>query len=292
MKNTTSQLTSYLSSFRSKRDTPLFIAELFKITLISGTVLTYCNVDVPITWNSYTYLSNSILISGLMYKGTIGVNVDSQQITISARNIDTIGGVPFLQAVQQGILDGAKIQRERVFLPSWDLPPIGSVIMFKGRVSNIESVGRTYATINVASDLILLDIEMPRNKYQPSCVHTLFDSGCSLSKATYSSIGTISSVSSRTTINWNLSDIKYQQGTVTFTSGQNIGLSRTINSSNNSSFSLAYPLNYIPSIGDSFTITQGCDHTLNTCTNKFNNLANFRGFPFVPPASTTSGFGA
>jgi hypothetical protein len=26
-----------------------------------------------------------------------------------------------------------------------------------------------------------------------------------------------------------------------------------------------------------------CDHTLSTCTTKFNNLANFRGFPFIPP---------
>jgi hypothetical protein len=35
--------------------------------------------------------------------------------------------------------------------------------------------------------------------------------------------------------------------------------------------------------GDGFTVYYGCDHTPGTCQSKFNNLANFRGFPSVPP---------
>ncbi len=46
---------------------------------------------------------------------------------------------------------------------------------------------------------------------------------------------------------------------------------------------LAYPRVNAPATGDAFTVYQGCDHTMATCKAKFNNLANFRGFPFVPP---------
>ena len=44
-----------------------------------------------------------------------------------------------------------------------------------------------------------------------------------------------------------------------------------------------YPLPFAPSPGDAFTVYAGCDHTQGTCQGRFNNLANFRGFPYVPP---------
>jgi uncharacterized phage protein (TIGR02218 family) len=49
------------------------------------------------------------------------------------------------------------------------------------------------------------------------------------------------------------------------------------------SLALMYPLPATPAAGDAFTVAFGCDHTRGTCQNRFANLANFRGFPFVPP---------
>jgi uncharacterized phage protein (TIGR02218 family) len=69
-----------------------------------------------------------------------------------------------------------------------------------------------------------------------------------------------------------------------FSSGINAGISATIKSAvAGVSLSLAYPLLNAPGTGDAFTAYWGCDHTQNTCKNKFNNLANFRGFPYIPP---------
>ena len=49
------------------------------------------------------------------------------------------------------------------------------------------------------------------------------------------------------------------------------------------SLTLGYPLQSTPAPGDTFTVYYGCDHTPGTCQSKFNNLANFRGFPYIPP---------
>jgi uncharacterized phage protein (TIGR02218 family) len=46
---------------------------------------------------------------------------------------------------------------------------------------------------------------------------------------------------------------------------------------------LMYPLPAAPATGDAFTVYAGCDHTPATCSARFANLANFRGFPYVPP---------
>ena len=293
MKITTPALLTYLNGMRSA-DAPLFVADLFTFTLASGTILTYANGDLPVAWNGYVYRANSLLVSGLKYKCSIGLNVDKQQITISARQADTIGGVPFLQAMQQGILDGAFIQRERAFFTNWNttggsLIPIGATIMFKGRVAEIGKIGRTTAEITVAGDTTLLDIDMPRRLWSPQCSHVLYDSGCSLARGAYSSAGSVTSSSSLTNIAWSAATAAYAQGSITFTSGLNAGVIRTIKAAASGALGLAYPLPNWPSIGDTFTAAQGCDHTQATCQSKFANLANFRGYPYVPPPQIMTG---
>ena len=295
MKVTSPALIAYLNALRPTSDAPLYAADLFTITLATGTVLTYCDVDQPVAWSGRVYLANSLLISGLKYKGSCGLNVDKQEITIAARSTDTLGGIPFLQALQQGAFDGATIQREKAFFSSWQvgnsgqLVPIGTVILFVGRVSEINEIGRTTAKITVASDLVLLDLDMPRNLFAPTCQHVLFDSGCGLAAGTYSSAGSVTASSSLTVVEWTGATAAYAQGTIVFTSGANEGVSATIKAAGSGWLQLAYPLPNTPSIGDAFTAAQGCDHTQATCSSKFANLARFRGFPYIPPPSIITG---
>ena len=279
-------LLAYLAAQRAAKDAPLLMADCYTLTLRGGTILTYTNADVPIALNGYSYAANSILVDGLAFKCAMGLAVDEQQITLAARPTDTIGGIPFLVAVHRGVLDGCEIQRERAFLTTWSAPPIGSVILFKGRVTKIDQVGRTSAEVTVASDLVLLDLDMPRNFYQPTCAHTLYDSGCGLIKSAFGAAGAVGTGSTAASIVWPGSSPIYAQGTLIFTSGVNIGASVGIKSATRTALALTYPMSALPAPGDAFTAYQGCDHTSATCQAKFNNLANFRGFPFVPPPTS------
>lgn len=188
MRAATTAVINYLNALRANRDATAIVADCFTFTLSTGLILTYTTADVPISLNGYAYLANSVLVDGLKFKCDVGLHVDQQQITLSARQTDTIGGVPFLQAVRNGLLDGAEIQRERAFLTDWNAAPVGSVILFKGRVGAVDSVGRTSAQVTVNSDLVLLDIDMPRNLYSPNCQHVLYDSGCALEDIQASSV--------------------------------------------------------------------------------------------------------
>lgn len=164
MKTASAALISYLDGLRSQKDAALIMADCFTFTLLSGLLLTYTNADVPVQLNGFTFLANSVLVDGLQYKSEIGLDVDQQKLTISARPTDTVQGVPFLQALCNGVFDGCEIKRERAFLSSWQTAgaPIGSVILFKGRLGTIDNVGRTTADVAVNSDLVLLDLNMPR----------------------------------------------------------------------------------------------------------------------------------
>jgi uncharacterized phage protein (TIGR02218 family) len=286
MKPTSSALLTYLNNARGNPDVPLIFADVFTFTLMSGLVLCYTDVDVSFAYNGATYLANSVRVDGLKYTAKTGLEVDQQQITIGALPTDTISaGAPFLQALRDGSFDGCEIQRNRVFFSDTiGGTAIGDVLLFKGRLGVIDEIGRTTAKFTVNSDLVLLDIDMPRNVYQPTCLHTLYDSGCTLVKNAFGTNGAVGSGSTASVINWAGSSLNFQQGSITFTSGVNVGATATVGSvAAGTSLTLLYPLESAPASGDTFTVYFGCNHTPGTCQSKFNNLANFRGFPYVPP---------
>ena len=286
MKPASSALIAYLNAARAAPDVPLLFADTFTFTLRSGLILAYTNVDVTFTYSGVTYLANSILIDGLKYKASVGLEVDQQQITVAALATDTItGGAPFLQSLRDGAFDGCEVERDRVFFSDRiGGTAVGAVTLFKGRLGTVDQIGRTSAKLTVNSDLVLLDVDMPRNIYQPTCLHTLYDSGCTLIKNAFGTNGTVGAGSTASTINWSGAAANFQQGSITFTSGVNAGVTANVNTAAAGvSLTLGYPLQSVPAAGDAFTVYYGCDHTPGTCQSKFANLANFRGFPYVPP---------
>jgi uncharacterized phage protein (TIGR02218 family) len=282
MRSAPPELIAYINQVRAQTDAQLTLANCFLFQLAMGTQLAYTDVDYPVTLNGITYAANALQISGLKFKCAIGVDPDEQQITLAAKSTDTIGGVPALSAIGKGVLDGCEVSRFLVFFDGRGGPVIGSVLLFKGRVGKVDSVGRTRAKITVNSDLILLDIDMPRNLYAPGCQHVLYDAGCTLNAANFGTDGSVESADNGT-IHWSGATDNYTQGKLLFTSGINNGLAFTVKTVSGNGLTLAYPMEDVPSIGDTFTVYFGCDHSMGTCRDKFNNLQNFRGFPFIPP---------
>ena len=284
MKSASSPVQTLLTNVMTSPDAPVAFAECFTFITTTGTQYTWTNVDYPVTYNGSTFLANGPLVQGLKYRGSVGLEVDKQQITIAARPTDTINGAPFLIALRDGAFDGAPVYRDRVFLTAPTGSVVGGIRMFQGRVSTVDSVGRTSATLTVASDLVILDYDMPRNLFSPTCLHTLYDSGCGVIRGTYSVSGTVGAGSTSNQINFSGALAGHAQGSIVFSSGANANVRATVKSVNpGASLTLMYPLPFAPATGDAFTVAFGCDHTQSTCQNTFNNLANFRGFPYVPP---------
>ncbi len=284
MKSASPALVAFLNAARANPDAPIAFADCFTFTLATGTILAYANVDQPVVYNGLTFRADGPLVQGLKYKASVGLEVDKQQITIAARPTDLVAGSPFLNALRDGAFDGATLQRDRVFMSALGQAPIGGVTLFHGRVSTVDQVGRTSATITVASDLVVLDYDMPRNLYSPTCLHTLYDAGCGVISAAYAASGAVGAGSTASLINFSGALASHAQGSLVFASGVNANLRATVKSvAVGASLSLMYPLPSPPATGDAFTVYAGCDHTQATCSSRFANLAAFRGFPFVPP---------
>ena len=78
----------------------------------------------------------------------------------------------------------------------------------------------------------------------------------------------------------------FTRGEITFTSGANAGRAMEVKAHGKAgsiaTLELWQPMAAAISAGDGFTVTPGCDKQFATCKAKFNNTANFRGFPHMP----------
>ena len=284
MKTASTALVNLINAARTAPDSTIAFADCFTFTLSTGTAYTWTNDDLPIVYNGATFIASGPLVQGLKYKASVGLEVDKQQIAIAARPTDLVNGAPLLVALRDGAFDGASVQRDRVFLTAPGGSVVGGATLFKGRVSTVDQVGRTSATLTIASDLVILDYDMPRNLFSPTCVHTLYDPGCGVVRGAYAANGTAGSGSTSSAIVFSGAAANYAQGAIVFSSGANANVRATVKSvAAGSTLNLVYPLPFAPAAGDAFTVYAGCDHTQNTCTARFSNLANFRGFPYVPP---------
>lgn len=282
MKNASPALVDFLASNRQ-----FACADLFTIIQRNGNTLRFTTADVQITSGGFSFNPYAAQVSGLRYRVVMGLETDEQTMTIAVdrSNANFLGGVPMLDAIQKGALDGARIKRERCYLDGFNNAAVGSIVLFSGIVASVERVVRTHAELKVKSDLYLLDVQMPRNKYQAACLNTLYDSQCTVDKVANTFAGVVGAGSTKQVVNWSGATAGvFWQGTITFITGQNAGHTRTIKNSTGTSFELHYPLMFTPAPGDTFAASYGCDKTMATCGTRFTNIDNFRGFPFIPPS--------
>lgn len=288
MKSASGALITLLNS-----STEFIFVDLFTFTFADASVARYTSADINIVYGGNTFFANSAGIIRGKTKTIIGIEVDTLDVKLFAdASVIAPGGLSWPAFASGGGFSGATLKLERAFSASgvWGDTTAGTVILFLGRVSTIKCL-RTEVDLTIKSELETLNVNIPRNTFQPTCVHSLYDTGCTLNKASFTSSASCNGGSTTTLINTTLTQANgyFDQGVILFTSGANSGLFRTVKSYLNSSgqITVVKPFPSAPLASDAFNIYPGCDKTKNTCNAKFSNVINFRGYPFIPVPETS-----
>ncbi len=288
MKAFTGDLRAFFDELRADPDAMAAKAECFTFTLEGGRVLRYTNADIDIDYGGHTFRADGPKLDGMKYHATLGLNVDEQELTVSCDPAFAPwpgATASFIDMLKVGVFDLCRFRREAVFFSDFIGGHLrGGVILFEGYLSRTEDAGATRATVTVSDDLVILQNQMPRNSYCVTCNHALYGDGCGLDPADFTTLASVGAGSTDRTLVTPLALFQHVGGYVEFTTGANAGLRATIkNVRVGQNLTLSYPLLYPNAVGDQFKLVDGCDHTLPTCAGHFDNRANFRGFPFVPP---------
>lgn len=289
MKYATSTLINFLAA-----NSQFFMADLYQITLQSGTVYYWTEADANLTYNGQVY--TAAVDQGtlpLLERGEIrterGLKACTMDLTLYCGQSAQLLGVSAQLAAHNGLFDNAEVLVTRVFMPTWgDTSTLGGCVMFDGTVAGCE-IGSTEVVLHVASWLQNLTVQMPRTLFLPQCSNTFGDASCQISLSSLTLSGTVASGSTTTSINGAPGSKPanyWQNGVISFTSGANSGTRAAISAyAAGGALSLVVPLPNTPAVGDAFSIYPGCSKTLAACT-AYGNSGNFRGCPFVPPAES------
>lgn len=271
---------------------PFCVANCYTITTKSGNVIRVTDADLDVVAGGFTFAKNGILIQREKITNVLGLESSTVSLTVMADDsILAPNGVPFIKAISDGFLDGATINVQKVFAADWSLMPRsiepgelkGRLHMFEGVVRDTKT-STNEAKITVVSLAYKFDVMLPLNSFGPSCSNTLYDTKCGVNKASHV-LNTTTDSAGATNFTFKVNSVtaNYLLGTVEFTSGPNTGVKRTITGINVGTgfVTVSQPFPIQPS-GENVTLYKGCDRKLTTCTTRFSNQANYRGFPYVP----------
>lgn len=266
------------------------MADLYTISTVQGAIYRYTNADIDLIVDNQIFRADGPIITRDGVSFSLGIEVDNLSLTIDATDNEKFGEIPVIQAFHNGQMDGARFKLERVFLDINTPTDTSEKVLklFEGRMVEPE-FDRYSVSVNVASDFDDLNVQMPRNLYQPSCTNTLFDIGCGLLRADHAieTVLEVGSTTARLLCQMTQPQGWFSQGVVEFLDGGNAGIKRTIRLHESGVLLLTLPVLDMPEIGQRIRVYPGCDKRIETCQSRFNNFSRFRGAPFIPVPETS-----
>ncbi|MGE4043595.1 MAG: DUF2163 domain-containing protein [Acetobacteraceae bacterium] len=257
------------------------VCTCWRITRRDGAVFRFTDHDVDLVVAGETY------IAAVGYTRTaIAANAD-----LSVDNMDVSGIFDDASITEtdlrSGLFDGAEV---RVFLVNWANPAQGTMALRRGRLGDVlvtpsgvfqsQLMGFSQVLQQTVGDL-----------FTPSCRADLGDGKCGidLDAGGWRKIATVASVTDARTFTITVEEPRavdgwFVDGVVSFTSGANAGRSMEVKAWTQAAatVTLFLPMPAQIAIGDTLTLYPGCRKTVADCRDRFANIINFRGEPFVP----------
>lgn len=239
-----------------------------------------------------TWTAKGVKVSGLKTVCEVGVDVDEQEVQLDFLPTDMFQGLTLANALLWGRFDGGTLLRDRYFAQEFGVGNVptawmGGTRLYSGKIASIDELGRSYCKFKSRSQLTALDINVPSTLFLPQCRNALYDVRCKLNRDLYRADAVVGAGSTSSVIKWSGATADYALGSLYIVTVSGVTLIRTVRDVVvGDSLLLAYPLEIAPTVGQNFTVYQGCDRSFSRCRDHFNNQVNFRGYPFVPTEDT------
>ncbi len=255
------------------------LCRCWRLSRTDGRILAFTDHDLPLSFDGTTFEPTEAL-SARALEQTTGLAVDNSEA------MGALSDAGLSEAdILAGRFDGAKVEIWRV---NW-ADPSQRLLQFRGQIGEIERVGGTFrAELRGLTEAL----NQPQGRlFQRPCRAVLGDAECGvdLSQATFRAEFAITSEPEGTIVpgpSLEQSSGWFDRGTLRVLDGPAADLVRTVKSDRVRDNLRRIELwNALPpgiAKGTRVRLEAGCDKRVGTCRKKFDNVVNFRGFPFLP----------
>lgn len=255
-------------------------ATFWRVFRSDGVTLGFTSHDLDLVFGGMTHRSapgmvpTAVRMTADLSEDNAGV--DGTLSHDSIREEDLSAGLFDQAAIEVGIVD-------------WETLEHAS--LYSGTIGRIEDDTTGFSAELRSAKQILENDLVPRTS--PTCRAEFCGKRCNLSAARFTQHVTLAE------INFDLNRVRFEaivgseyvDGILRFLKGPQTGVSFGILSANGDWLSLDRPIARGTPVGAKAELRQGCDHTLATCSGRFQNALNFRGEPFLPGNDLLSRYG-
>lgn len=187
-----------------------------------------------------------------------------------------------LAVVQSNFLSGAPPQGLSLTISRIQEVSGVSLLIWGGFVTSINVEGRVAKLVVPSAIDDALGTTLPGAYFQAACNHHLYDAMCTVNRSFFKLSTTLAAPPSGTGLVvasiGGHPDGYYGGGEIVHTAtGQRRTILQHVGTSLTITIAFRGALN-----GDAVDVYAGCDHTVTTCRDKFGNVSNFGGFPYIP----------
>jgi len=256
------------------------VATFWRIYRRDGAALAFTSHDRDLVFGGMTHRAAPGMIPAAI-RLTAELSNDSAEAQ-GALNHDSIRA----EELAAGLFDEAAIAIGAV-----DWVTLEHHTLYTGQIGRIED-DETQFSAELRSSKSLLEQDLvPRTS--PTCRAEFCGRGCGLSAARFTSVRALTDVDpelNRVRIPGLMGE-NFVDGRLRLIAGPQTGLTFGIIDADGDWLSLDRPLVGGTRPGTRAELREGCDHTIATCSTRFNNSINFRGEPFLPGNDLLSRYG-
>ncbi len=246
----------------------------------SGQPVEIYHFSIGATNYRYTSAEDEIIFGGNTYYPRQITRTDPQQSTDERRQqieitIPTTDDVALLFI---GVVPGEKMS---LTVTRFHRDDVEAYVLWSGKIlgANYTEQG-TKCTLRGVTVEAALSRPIPHFKYQGLCNNMLFDGNCKVVKASFKYTGTVQAISGNTVTVLGLSSKGVGWAVGGYISASDLDF-RLVLSQDGDVLTLMLPFFADPT-GLTVDVYAGCSHNRTDCEDKFNNIINYGGFPFVP----------
>lgn len=210
----------------------------------------------------------------------LGLSVDGSEIA-GALADDSLNEAD----LAAGRYDAAGVE---LWLVDWSEPDL-RVLLSKGSFGEVKREGTAFiAEVRGLSEALA---QGHGRLYTATCAADLGDARCTvdLGDPAFRGNGTVASLPATSSLTASglegFDDGWFTAGKLAFSGGANAGLSVEVKCHRKTGVVTLDLWQAMPepiAVGDTFSVTAGCDKRFTTCHDRFDNVVNFRGFPHIP----------
>ena len=231
----------------------------------------------------FTSHDRDLLLSGIHHRAAPGMASAAIKLTnaLSGDSAEVEGALTH-DAISKADLSAGLYDEAGIAIGAVDWETLDHEVLYAGQIGQVEDDRHSFsAQLRSAKHILEQDL-VPRTS--PTCRAVFCGRGCSLSATRFTSWQTLVSLD----VDTNRIEIaqpiglKAIDGRVRFLDGPQTGMVFGVTNVEGNWLTLDRALSPKTPVGIMLELLEGCDHTLATCANRFDNAVNFRGEPFLP----------